>query len=501
MKEIQKNGSLEYRYSYDSLGRQDEERYYEHPNNVQKEMLRQEFTYYDNGMLENVKITTDPTGVNDINNETYLYNADGQRIVKQYNNSVITKYLYSGSEVLMTASQTGFKLTENILDVGGQIIASQRFDAGGNGTGWYSYNYDIRKSTTAILDETGTLSTNYQYDSFGNVTNAPTSFLNETQFTGAISDSNTGLYYMNARYYNSNTGRFLSQDSFKGSLYEPWTQNLYSYVGNNPINLTDPTGHKGGWLVALGIATAVIAVAAIVVVSGGTALPLVAAAASAMGTTYAVAATATTVAAVAVTATGAATATMGGFDIVETFTGRNKLKEKLFKGNENAYYKLEANLADACIVGDACLGPVVVDGIVANQGSKTTTTTTTTKSSDNASKKYYHATSSSNAEAIKESGVIKPGRGESCVYAWESQPTQSQATAGGATQQGTVISFSTRAAFAPDTGITNAAALSSKPVETVLTGSIRVTDVKVVGYAQSSGFWSNLWNGIKKIFK
>ncbi len=49
---------------------------------------------------------------------------------------------------------------------------------------------------------------------------------------------------MNARYYNPNTGRFISQDSYKGSEYEPWTQNLYVYTGNNPVNMVDPTGHR-----------------------------------------------------------------------------------------------------------------------------------------------------------------------------------------------------------------------------------------------------------------
>ena len=50
---------------------------------------------------------------------------------------------------------------------------------------------------------------------------------------------------MNARYYNPNNGRFLTQDSYKGNAYDPWTQHLYAYVGNNPINMVDPTGHRG----------------------------------------------------------------------------------------------------------------------------------------------------------------------------------------------------------------------------------------------------------------
>jgi hypothetical protein len=49
---------------------------------------------------------------------------------------------------------------------------------------------------------------------------------------------------MNARYYNPKTGRFLSQDTYSGNVYEPWTQHLYSYCGNNPTNFVDPTGHS-----------------------------------------------------------------------------------------------------------------------------------------------------------------------------------------------------------------------------------------------------------------
>ena len=48
---------------------------------------------------------------------------------------------------------------------------------------------------------------------------------------------------MNARYYEPETGRFLSQDSYTGNAYDPWTQHLYSYCGNNPTNMIDPTGH------------------------------------------------------------------------------------------------------------------------------------------------------------------------------------------------------------------------------------------------------------------
>ncbi len=63
------------------------------------------------------------------------------------------------------------------------------------------------------------------------------------QFTGKERDTETGLDYFLARYYSSTAGRFTSPDSLAGSLPNPQSLNLYSYTLNNPVNLTDPTGH------------------------------------------------------------------------------------------------------------------------------------------------------------------------------------------------------------------------------------------------------------------
>ena len=62
-------------------------------------------------------------------------------------------------------------------------------------------------------------------------------------FTGSVADA-SGLLYMNARYYNPSTARFLSQDTYTGSASDPWTQHLYAYCNNNPVNMVDPTGHE-----------------------------------------------------------------------------------------------------------------------------------------------------------------------------------------------------------------------------------------------------------------
>jgi RHS repeat-associated protein len=84
----------------------------------------------------------------------------------------------------------------------------------------------------------------YEYDEYGNLEeNETQGFQNETTYTGSVTDKSTGLQYMNARYYDAENGRFLTQDTYTGNPYDPWTQHLYAYCGNNPVSMVDPTGH------------------------------------------------------------------------------------------------------------------------------------------------------------------------------------------------------------------------------------------------------------------
>ena len=52
-----------------------------------------------------------------------------------------------------------------------------------------------------------------------------------------------GLYYLNARYYNPEDGRFMTEDSYRGEIMNPETGHLYVYCANNPVNYVDPSGH------------------------------------------------------------------------------------------------------------------------------------------------------------------------------------------------------------------------------------------------------------------
>ena len=63
------------------------------------------------------------------------------------------------------------------------------------------------------------------------------------QYTGKLLDESTGLYYEGARYYDPTTGRFITEDSYNGTLTDPLSQNRYLYAEDNPMRYVDPTGH------------------------------------------------------------------------------------------------------------------------------------------------------------------------------------------------------------------------------------------------------------------
>lgn len=257
LKTVTKNGSAFATYTYDSRGnRTKESQVYmtvgetkynqvtDYAYDLQNHMTQATITTpeYVNGTVTNTEVI-----------QTNAYNASGQRIRKVEDNET-TNYYYMGSALLLSANANNWLLTENILDPGGTIVASARFDDTNPSTaeGFYFYHYDLRGSTTAIVSASGTLQKGYTYDEFGSIEESGnTSFLNEVTFTGSVTDTSTGLQYMNARFYDSAIGSFLSQDTYSGNPYDPWTQNLYTYCGDNPTNMVDPTGHS--FIVAVGV--------------------------------------------------------------------------------------------------------------------------------------------------------------------------------------------------------------------------------------------------------
>jgi RHS repeat-associated protein len=97
---------------------------------------------------------------------------------------------------------------------------------------------DALGSAVALGDESGALTAEYTYDPFGHVSVTGSDGGHEYRFTGR-NDDGTGLYYYRGRYYSPTQQRFISRDP---TGFEAGDTNLYAYVGNDPVNLVDPSG-------------------------------------------------------------------------------------------------------------------------------------------------------------------------------------------------------------------------------------------------------------------
>lgn len=136
----------------------------------------------------------------------------------------------------------------------GQLIAVRvRVGTSGNGTLSYAYG-DHLGSVSAWSDAAGVYLPNSTalFEPYGGFRIQPLATVNpgvsDRGFTGHrmnnTGDNNLGLIYMNARYYLPEVGRFISADTIVPDPGNPQSYNRYSYTRNNPVNLTDPTGHR-----------------------------------------------------------------------------------------------------------------------------------------------------------------------------------------------------------------------------------------------------------------
>ncbi len=100
------------------------------------------------------------------------------------------------------------------------------------------FEWDGLGSVTSLSNSAGALANTYRFDSFGKLTGSTGTLTNPFQYTGREFDQETGIYYDRARYYDQNAGRFISEDPirFRGGI------DFFAYVGNNPVNRTDPDG-------------------------------------------------------------------------------------------------------------------------------------------------------------------------------------------------------------------------------------------------------------------
>ena len=148
-----------------------------------------------------------------------------------------------------TGADTGEKLIQNLSGLEDNVIYAEQKVTGTDGTTAsyqdFLYTKDIQGSTTSILNKDTKGELSYEYDDFGETSIHGSSVLkNESCYTGGIYDESTGLYYLNARYYDPKNGRFLTEDTHRGEVNDPDTLHLYAYCANDPINYVDPSGHN-----------------------------------------------------------------------------------------------------------------------------------------------------------------------------------------------------------------------------------------------------------------
>ena len=105
------------------------------------------------------------------------------------------------------------------------------------------YMYDGRGSVTSIASMSGYVTQSYSYDPFGELTSQTKAYGDIYAYNGESYNTNIGLEYLRARYYDTSIGRFISEDSVLGDIKQPLTLNRYAYTANNPVNYMDPSGH------------------------------------------------------------------------------------------------------------------------------------------------------------------------------------------------------------------------------------------------------------------
>ena len=147
-----------------------------------------------------------------------------------------------------------------------------------SGTKEYLYIRNIQGDITSIIDTEGNIICTYAYDGYGNhivldengkedTSLTSIGHLNPFRYRGYYFDEESGLYYLNSRYYDPETGRFISADILtildetKGQING---LNLYMYCNDNPIMYTDDSGCLPEWLKWVSIGAAILGAALVV---------------------------------------------------------------------------------------------------------------------------------------------------------------------------------------------------------------------------------------------
>ena len=213
------------------------------------------------------------TAVKGSNSMSFTYNDDGLRVTKTVN-GVVTTYYYQGS--LLIAEETNSQILVYIYDTNGSPVGFKYRGADYESGVWdaYAYEKNIQGDIVAVYDvATGNKLIAYKYNAWGvcstsyyNSGSTTTATKNSFKYRGYYYDSNLGLYYLQSRYYDPNTCRFINADGYVSTGQGLLDYNMFMYCNNNPVVFSDESGYAPKWIetmidIALYFVSAVISVA------------------------------------------------------------------------------------------------------------------------------------------------------------------------------------------------------------------------------------------------
>ncbi|MDD4414257.1 MAG: RHS repeat-associated core domain-containing protein [Oscillospiraceae bacterium] len=368
----------------------------------------------------------------------YKYDASGLRTSKTID-GVKTDFLYDGGRLVYEKRGTReIRYTYN--GMGNLSMISYKIN--GDESRYYPVcNY--RGDVEAIYSAYGDLRVRYIYDAWGNIISITdgngnvvpetstdnVGIVNRIRYRGYYYDAETELYYLQSRYYNPETGRFLNADSVVNSGHMVG-HNLFTYCYNNPVMYVDYTGCIPEWVLAI---------------AGGAALadgPIPVGDVIALGI-------------------------LGVAAITAIATAPKSIPKTAPNLTEIIPFPTPPQVPKNDNKKDVIPAPAPSKSSTSDKKSNLPT--------------YYHATSADNAAIIWASGALMGSTWEGgYVYAWSKLPSQKAVQLSGAHSGTVIISFQTSASFVPDPGITDPYVRSFGPLQSALGRNVGVQNVIIV---------------------
>ena len=294
--EIKQNGKLINKYTYDSLNEVKEE--YDYVNkfyinysydgagnlqNKYEQVLDPTYGYPTGTQHGNTYEYTDTSWkdkLTKVNGSNISYDANGNPLTYRdgmsfewENGRVLKKINTSDKSVQMSYDSSGMRTQKTVdgvktnyyYDSNKNLIALVKgndtllfyYDSDGSATSFsyngrmYFYVKNLQGDVIRIIDLAGTEVASYVYDAWGNIKDTkgePTILeINPIRYRGYVYDTETSLYYLQSRYYDPFTGRFLNADIYCDTgTSTPLSTNMFAYCENNPISNAD----EGGYIAA-----------------------------------------------------------------------------------------------------------------------------------------------------------------------------------------------------------------------------------------------------------